>query len=104
MNTSAPFIDTSETITFTPRDASSCSHTEQVQPVQPSAQGCEECLESGDAWVHLRVCMTCGHVGCCDSSPNKHATKHFHATEHAIIRSIEPGETWGWCYVDKLQL
>ena len=104
MNTSAPFIDTSETITFSPRAGSPCSHTDQIQPVQPSTQGCKECLADGDGWVHLRICMTCGHVGCCDSSPNKHATKHFHAAGHAIIRSIEPGERWGWCYVDELQL
>lgn len=78
-----------------------CSHQDQVLSVLPSAQGCEECLKTGDRWVHLRVCMTCGHVGCCDSSPNKHATAHFHATSHPIIRSLEPGETWGWCYVDK---
>lgn len=63
--------------------------------------GCEECLKMGDEWVHLRLCLTCGHVGCCDSSKNKHATKHFHSTQHPVIRSFEPGETWKWCYVDE---
>src|SRR6202041_1473567 len=66
--------------------------------------GCEECLKMGDTWVHLRLCLECGHVGCCDSSKNKHATKHFHHTKHPIIRSLEPGEDWGWCYVDELEL
>ncbi|MFY9868299.1 MAG: UBP-type zinc finger domain-containing protein, partial [Candidatus Nitrosopolaris sp.] len=63
--------------------------------------GCEECLQMGSDWVQLRLCLTCGHVGCCDSSPNKHATKHFKTTEHPIIKSFEPGENWEWCYVDK---
>jgi uncharacterized UBP type Zn finger protein len=62
--------------------------------------GCEECLQIGSDWVHLRLCLTCGNVGCCDSSPNKHATKHFRATGHPIIRSFEPGEDWEYCYVD----
>ncbi len=66
----------------------------------PSARGCQECLERGDAWVHLRLCMTCGHVGCCDDSPNRHATRHFRATKHPVIKSFEPGEDWAWCYVD----
>ena len=64
--------------------------------------GCEECLKMGDSWVHLRMCRICGHVGCCDSSKNKHATKHFHATKHPIMQSIEPGEDWLWCYVDEV--
>jgi uncharacterized UBP type Zn finger protein len=81
-----------------------CMHLDQIQDVEPHTNGCEECLKMGDTWVHLRLCMECGHVGCCDSSKNKHATKHFHHTEHPIMRSIEPGETWGWCYVDQLQL
>ncbi len=81
-----------------------CSHTDQIESVQPSAQGCEECLKSGDRWVHLRICLTCGHVGCCDSSPNRHATKHFHATHHPIIQSFEPGERWVYCYVDEAML
>jgi uncharacterized UBP type Zn finger protein len=63
--------------------------------------GCEECLKMGDVWVHLRLCLECGHVGCCDSSKNKHATKHYHRTKHPVIRSLEPGERWLWCYVDE---
>jgi uncharacterized UBP type Zn finger protein len=82
-----------------------CTHLDQIRPVQPrTPQGCEECLKIGSRWVHLRLCLECGHVGCCDSSPNKHATKHFHHTTHPIMRSFEPGETWGWCYVDQLEL
>jgi uncharacterized UBP type Zn finger protein len=80
--------------------ATSCQHLNQIGPVTPSAQGCEDCLNSGDTWVHLRMCMICGHVGCCDSSKNQHASKHFHATRHPIIRSFEPGESWMWCYID----
>jgi uncharacterized UBP type Zn finger protein len=79
-----------------------CPHVKEVKPVHPSAPGCEDCLRMGDTWVHLRMCLSCGYVGCCDASKNKHATKHFHATAHPIIRSLEPGETWGWCYVDDL--
>jgi uncharacterized UBP type Zn finger protein len=70
--------------------------------VQFFSKGCEECLQIGSDWVHLRLYLTCGHVRCCDSSPNKHATKHFKATEHPIIRSFEPGEDWEWCYVDNM--
>lgn len=84
--------------------ATSCTHTDQIREVQPSAQGCEDCLRTGDQWVHLRICLSCGHVGCCDSSKNKHATKHFQDTQHAIIESFEPREEWGWCYVDELEL
>ncbi|MCP3060316.1 UBP-type zinc finger domain-containing protein [Myxococcus sp. K38C18041901] len=75
-----------------------------MRPVRPRTRGCEECLKLHDTWVHLRLCMTCGHVGCCDDSKNKHATRHFHESDHPIIRSLEPGEHWGWCYVDKVQL
>ncbi len=80
-----------------------CEHLKEASDLQPSKRVCEECIKTGDKWVHLRICLTCGHVGCCDSSKNTHATKHFQASEHAIIRSIEPGESWGWCYVDELQ-
>jgi uncharacterized UBP type Zn finger protein len=66
--------------------------------------GCEECLKTGDPWVHLRMCLTCGKVGCCDSSPNRHATAHFHESGHPLIRSAEPGEEWAWCYVDEVTL
>ncbi len=81
-----------------------CSHVSQIRPVTPSANGCEDCLKTGDQWVHLRLCLICGHVGCCDSSKNKHATKHFAATTHPIIKSFEPGENWLWCYPDKLMM
>lgn len=84
--------------------ATSCTHLTQIRSVTPSAPGCEDCLKIGDTWVHLRLCMVCGHVGCCDSSRNKHATTHFHVTGHPIIRSFEPGEDWGWCYVDRMEL
>ena len=82
----------------------SCEHLALVRPIQARTNGCEECLQMGDRWLHLRLCLECGHVGCCDSSKNKHATKHFHATQHAIIKSFEPGEDWGWCYVDEMEL
>ena len=68
--------------------------------VTPSARGCEECLGIGSPWVHLRICRTCGHVGCCDDSPHRHATAHFAATRHPIIEGYDPPEGWGWCYVD----
>ena len=84
--------------------AGKCKHLSEVNDVTPSAQGCEDCLKTGDSWVHLRMCLTCGHVGCCDSSKNKHAAKHFHATSHPIMKSIQPGEQWGWCYVDEIYL
>lgn len=80
-----------------------CSHVSQVKihHVHRPAPGCEDCLKIGGAWVHLRECLTCGHVACCDSSPNRHATKHFHASRHPIVTSVEPGEDWTWCYVDE---
>jgi uncharacterized UBP type Zn finger protein len=84
--------------------ATRCTHTNQIHEVTPSAQGCEECLKMGDSWVHLRECLVCGHVGCCDSSKNKHATKHFHATGHPIVQSFQPGEDWQWCYIDQIML
>lgn len=79
-----------------------CGHLDQIKKVTPSAVGCEDCLKTGSWWVHLRICRICGYVGCCDQSPNKHATKHFHMTGHPIIQSIEPGEDWMWCYIDKI--
>ncbi len=81
-----------------------CSHLDQIHDIPPNADGCEECLKMGDSWVHLRLCKTCGHVGCCDSSKNKHATKHFRKTHHPIVRSLEPGENWGWCYIDEIMI
>jgi hypothetical protein len=80
--------------------ASTCTHLETITDKPPSGDGCVECLETGDWWVHLRRCTECGHVGCCDSSPNTHATKHAHTTEHPIVQSFEPGEDWFYCYVD----
>ena len=77
-----------------------CPHLAQINDVRPSAQGCEECLQTGDTWIHLRECLTCGHVGCCDNSKNKHARKHFRAAGHPIIQSFELGEDWRWCYID----
>jgi len=79
-----------------------CRHTEGIKHVTPSALGCEECLKSGSMWVHLRLCRTCGHVGCCDDSPNRHASAHARTTGHPIIRSLEPGEDWCWCFVDEV--
>lgn len=81
-----------------------CSHRKEIKPVHPKSKGCEECLKMGDSWVHLRLCLSCGHVGCCDSSKNRHATKHFHSARHPIMRSLEPGEDWGWCYIDEVIL
>ncbi len=78
-----------------------CDHLPAVVTVTPSADGCEECLQLGGWWVHLRLCRICGHVGCCDQSPNRHATAHFHATAHPIIEGYDPPEGWGWCYVDE---
>lgn len=79
-----------------------CQHLAEAKDLMPKERVCEDCVKMGSTWVHLRICLTCGHVGCCDSSRNKHATKHSHATQHAIVRSIEPGENWGWCYVDEI--
>jgi uncharacterized UBP type Zn finger protein len=80
---------------------SKCTHLNQIEDVTPKTpEGCEECLKIGQSWVHLRLCLECGHVGCCDSSIGKHATKHFHTTNHAIMQSFEPGEDWRWCYID----
>lgn len=79
-----------------------CIHINSLPDVIPSADGCEECLKTGDTWVHLRLCLTCGHVGCCDESKNKHATKHFRKTNHPVIQSFQPGESWMYCYIDDL--
>jgi uncharacterized UBP type Zn finger protein len=82
-----------------------CTHLDSVRDVSPrTPKGCEECLAIGQRWVHLRLCLTCGHVGCCDSSPGKHATAHYRKTKHPIVRSLEPGEDWGYCYVDDVML
>ncbi len=84
-----------------PSLADPCAHFTQISLVRPSSTGCEKCLELGDTWVHLRLCMTCGHVGCCESSKNKHALKHFQSTGHPIVQSFEPDENWMWCYIDE---
>ena len=80
--------------------ATTCMHLDQAAEVTPSSSGCEDCLRVGAEWVHLRLCRTCGHVGCCDNSPNRHPTAHFHTTAHPLISSYEPGEDWWYCYVD----
>ena len=84
----------------------SCSHLDQIEITQlpASVDGCEDCLASGGVWLHLRICLSCGHVGCCDDSPNRHATKHANATDHPIIRSLQPGEEWSYCYPDDLMM
>ncbi|MGB6976837.1 MAG: UBP-type zinc finger domain-containing protein [Gammaproteobacteria bacterium] len=82
--------------------ATKCKHIDQIREVKPSGPGCVECLAHDGVWVELRRCTTCGHIGCCDSSPNKHATKHSKTTKHPIIQSYEPGEDWLWCYEDEL--
>ena len=79
-----------------------CQHFDQIRAVTPSAKGCEDCLKLGESWIGLRLCLTCGHVGCCDDSKNRHATEHFNQTQHPLIRSLERGEKWGWCYLDKV--
>ena len=84
-----------------------CTHVDQVDQVRqvtPGTDGCQECLEQGERWVHLRLCLSCGHVGCCDSSKNRHATRHFRATDHPIVAPAEPREDWAWCFTDQLIL
>ncbi|HEY3205081.1 MAG TPA: UBP-type zinc finger domain-containing protein [Thermoanaerobaculia bacterium] len=81
--------------------ASPDPHLKETRKVTPSAKGCEDCLKTGDSWVQLRLCLSCGHVGCCDSSKNKHARAHFNGTRHPIIQSFQSGEDWKWCYVDE---
>lgn len=99
------FIDTEKAVKFEPRvDESVCSHLKQIRSVFPSADGCEDCLRIGDSWIHLRICLSCGYTGCCDSSKNKHATAHFRERTHPIIKSLEPGENWAWCYQDETYL
>ncbi|HEV3206742.1 MAG TPA: UBP-type zinc finger domain-containing protein [Terriglobales bacterium] len=83
--------------------ADECTHLDQIKITQTETRVCEDCVKMGDTWVHLRLCLICGRVGCCDSSKNRHATKHFHETKHPLVRSIEPEETWMWCYVDQVE-
>jgi uncharacterized UBP type Zn finger protein len=83
----------------------SCPHAAALEPAPPRTPGgCEVCLKTGSRWVHLRLCLTCGHVGCCDSSPHRHATEHFRRTDHPVVASFEPGERWAWCYADQQEL
>jgi hypothetical protein len=83
-----------------------CTHLDQIliTRLPEAVDGCEDCLATGGQWLHLRICLACGHVGCCDDSPNRHATAHGHASGHPIIRSLEPGEAWSWCFVDELAM
>ena len=83
-----------------------CTHRENVKLTElpESVDGCEDCLAAGEKWLHLRICLDCGHVGCCDDSPNRHATAHATESEHPVIRSLEPGEEWSWCYVDRVAM
>ena len=83
-----------------------CSHlgTIEITELPASVDGCEDCLREGGVWMHLRICLECGHVGCCDDSPRRHATAHFHEGGHPVMRSLEPGETWSWCFVDELAM
>jgi uncharacterized UBP type Zn finger protein len=80
--------------------AKTCTHLDLIEEVRASSSGCEACLQRGDTWVHLRLCLTCGNVGCCDDSPNRHASKHAHAANHPLIQSFEPGERWFYCFID----
>ena len=83
-----------------------CDHLGQIKlrKLPEAVDGCEECLRTGGKWLHLRICLTCGKVGCCDDSPNRHATAHFHEEKHPLIRSLEPSEDWSWCYIDEVGL
>ena len=87
-----------------PESTTTCTHLEHILRVQPSGSGCNDCMRTGDGWLQLRMCMECGYVGCCDSSKNRHALRHFRETAHPIARSVQPGEDWAWCYVDKLMV
>lgn len=82
--------------------STTCSHVNSIKVTTTDIHYCEDCVKLGDDWVHLRMCLTCGHVGCCDSSKNKHARRHFAAIGHPLVRSIEPGEHWVWCYADQV--
>jgi uncharacterized UBP type Zn finger protein len=84
--------------------ATHCSHLSSIRPVKPSSKGCEDCLKIGDSWVHLRLCLSCGHVGCCDSSKNRHARAHWNTVHHPIMQSFQPGEDWRWCFPDDMEV
>ena len=97
-------VDTARVIAFRASDETACVHASVSRPVLPNAEGCTECLREGGRWVHLRMCTSCGHVGCCDSSPARHAAAHATAEDHPVMASVEPGEDWGWCYLDRTTL
>jgi CPA2 family monovalent cation:H+ antiporter-2 len=97
-------VDTARVVAFQAAQDSACMHTSVSRPVLPNAEGCTECLREGTSWVHLRLCTTCGHVGCCDSSPGRHAAAHAGSEDHPVMCSVEPGEDWGWCYLDRTTL
>lgn len=98
-------MDTSTPRTFTAEPTNGpCEHFDALAPVVPSADGCEDCLRIGSTWVHLRLCLACGHTGCCDSSPHRHASAHAQTAEHPVITSLEPGEAWDYCYVDDVSV
>ncbi len=97
-------VDTAHVVSFTASPESACVHASVSRPVLPGARGCSECLREGSSWVHLRMCTSCGHVGCCDSSPGRHAAGHAAADDHPVMCSVEPGEHWGWCYLDATTL
>lgn len=84
--------------------SNTCSHIDGLQPVPAAGRVCDQCVAMGDRWVHLRACLSCGRVGCCDESKNTHATKHYHETAHPLIQSLEPGDNWIWCYVDEVAM
>ena len=92
------------TLSVVQQRSGTCTHTKAARVVKPGAAGCQECLTVGGSWLHLRLCMTCGHVGCCDTSPNRHARAHFESSRHPLIKSAEPGEDWAWCYIDEAVL
>jgi hypothetical protein len=83
-----------------------CDHLDQITVTElpESVEGCEDCLREGGVWLHLRICLGCGHVGCCDDSPARHATAHHRSSGHAVMRSLEPGEQWSWCFIDELPM
>jgi len=90
-----------ERLGFSPKK---CTHRGMIQEVTRGSQGCAQCVALGDTWMHLRMCMSCGQVGCCDQSKNKHASRHAHDASHPIGRTVEPGEDWMWCYVDEMEV
>ena len=96
-------MDSAQDLAPRPPDDVGCTHLDDRREVEPGTTGCKECLEQGMEWVHLRLCLHCGHVGCCNSSEGQHAFGHFRETGHPVVRSFEPGETWEWCWVDEVE-